>query len=79
MEWYCAHTNFSNKAMREPGGMAVIEEAVKIFLIQEEYIAVYGANNEQRLTGLHETCSISDFRYGVSDRGASIRPYGNCT
>ena len=21
----------------------------------------------------HETCSISDFKYGVSDRGASIR------
>ena len=26
-----------------------------------------------RLTGEHETCSIKDFRYGVSDRGASIR------
>ncbi len=35
--------------------------------------AVYGARNEERLTGLHETCSINDFRYGVSDRGASIR------
>ncbi|MEC7822821.1 MAG: glutamine synthetase, partial [Candidatus Neomarinimicrobiota bacterium] len=33
----------------------------------------YGADNEQRLTGLHETCSINEFRYGVSDRGASIR------
>ena len=39
----------------------------------EEHIAVYGAHNEERLTGLHETCSIKDFRYGVSDRGASIR------
>ena len=26
-----------------------------------------------RLTGLHETQSINDFSYGVSDRGASIR------
>ena len=26
-----------------------------------------------RLTGKHETASISDFKYGVSDRGASIR------
>ena len=34
---------------------------------------VYGPDNEQRLTGLHETCSIDEFRYGVSDRGASIR------
>ena len=30
-------------------------------------------DNEHRLTGEHETCSISEFRYGVSDRGASIR------
>ena len=31
------------------------------------------AYNEQRLTGLHETQSIDQFSYGVSDRGASIR------
>ena len=36
-------------------------------------MGVYGAHNEERLTGLHETCSIHEFRYGVSDRGASIR------
>ena len=36
-------------------------------------ISVYGANNDQRLTGLHETQSIDMFGYGVSDRGASIR------
>ena len=29
-------------------------------------IAVYGAFNDQRLTGLHETASISDFSYSVS-------------
>ena len=28
---------------------------------------------EDRLTGDHETCSIKEFRYGESDRGASIR------
>ena len=38
-----------------------------------ECIAVYGADNDQRLTGLHETQSIDKFSYGVSDRGASIR------
>ena len=60
--------------MREPGGMEVIESACKALgKKHEEHIAVYGSNNEQRLTGLHETCSIKDFRYGVSDRGASIR------
>ena len=69
-----AHTNFSIKSMRAEGGMAVIEEACKkLGEKHEEHIAVYGAHNEERLTGLHETCSIKEFRYGVSDRGASIR------
>ncbi|NQV14836.1 glutamine synthetase beta-grasp domain-containing protein [bacterium] len=69
-----AHTNFSTKAMREEGGYAVVEAACKkLGEKHEEHIAVYGAHNEERLTGLHETCSIHDFRYGVGDRGASIR------
>ena len=69
-----AHTNFSTKAMREPGGMDVIIEACKrLGAKHEEHIAVYGAHNDERLTGRHETCSIHQFRYGVSDRGASIR------
>jgi glutamine synthetase len=34
---------------------------------------VYGADNHMRLTGKHETQSIDQFSYGVSDRGASIR------
>jgi glutamine synthetase len=38
-----------------------------------EHIAVYGADNHLRLTGHHETCDINTFRYGVADRGASIR------
>ena len=69
-----AHTNFSTKSMREEGGYKVIEEACeKLGKRHEEHIAVYGAHNEERLTGLHETCSIHEYRYGVSDRGASIR------
>jgi hypothetical protein len=39
----------------------------------KEHIEVYGADNHMRLTGKHETASIHDFSYGVSDRGASIR------
>jgi glutamine synthetase len=34
---------------------------------------VYGAYNEERLTGKHETASMDTFTWGVSDRGASIR------
>ena len=68
------HTNFSTAAMRADGGMAVIVAACeKLKERHKEHIAVYGAHNEERLTGLHETCSIHEFRYGVSDRGASIR------
>lgn len=69
-----AHTNFSTRSMRAEGGIRVIEEACeKLSLKHAEHIAVYGAGNEERLTGKHETCSINEFRYGVSDRGASIR------
>ena len=39
----------------------------------EEHMKVYGSNNEERLTGLHETQHTSKFSYGISDRGASIR------
>ncbi len=69
-----AHTNFSTIAMREDGGIKVIEEACKkLSKKHAEHIAVYGAHNEERMTGLHETCNIDEFRYGVSDRGASVR------
>lgn len=69
-----AHTNFSTKAMRTTGGLKVIEAACDALAKKHgEHIAIYGAHNEERLTGLHETCSIKEFRYGVSDRGASIR------
>ena len=70
------HTNFSTKSMREEGGMEHIMAAIDS-LSQAESIdkakATYGESLEKRLTGLHETCNISEFRYGVSDRGASIR------
>lgn len=68
------HANFSNGFMRDIGGeenMKAICEAFGDHI--EEHIAVYGADNDKRLTGKHETQSINKFSYGVSDRGASIR------
>lgn len=58
----------------EQGGYKVIIEAVeKLGEKHAEHIAAYGEGNERRLTGRHETASISDFSYGVANRGASIR------
>ena len=34
---------------------------------------MYGAHNEERLTGLHETAPIHEFRFGNRDRSASVR------
>jgi len=69
-----AHTNFSTKSMRAEGGIKVIEEAMKkLEKRHDDHIKVYGAHNEERLTGLHETAPIHAFRYGISDRGASVR------
>jgi glutamine synthetase len=68
------HTNFSTSEMREEGGDLKIGEAIeKLEPKHQEHIDAYGVDNDQRLTGLHETCDINTFRWGVSDRGASIR------
>ncbi len=68
------HANFSNTLIRTAGSKTKIEEVCEAFRpVVDEHIAVYGAYNDQRLTGLHETAAITDFSYGVSDRGASIR------
>jgi glutamine synthetase len=68
------HTNFSTRAMREQGGLEVIKAACeKLNTARDKHMKVYGAGNNERLTGKHETCSYKEFRYGVSDRGASIR------
>src|SRR5438105_7443757 len=65
-----AHTNFSTKAMREDGGLKTIDEAVKkLEKRHDEHIKLYGAHNEERLTGPHETSPITRARFGSFDRG----------
>ena len=68
------HANFSNGAMRDAGEESVFTKICDEFSKNiPACISVYGAHNEQRLTGKHETQSIDQYSYGVSDRGASIR------
>ena len=68
------HANFSNGFLRTAASKAKVEQVCEAFRgVVAEHIAVYGAYNDQRLTGKHETAAITDFSYGVSDRGASIR------
>merc|ERR1711998_101270 len=68
------HTNYSTKKMREEGGLKVITDACEALgKVHQKHIAAYGEGNERRLTGDCETNSIDDFKYGVADRGASIR------
>ncbi len=69
------HANFSNGVMRSCGDENVFNKICEGFGGKniKKHIDVYGAYNDQRLTGLHETQSIDKFSYGISDRGASIR------
>ncbi|MDA3883433.1 MAG: glutamine synthetase beta-grasp domain-containing protein [Bacteroidales bacterium] len=68
------HANFSNEKMRTVGDKQIFEDICNEFGKNiKAHMDVYGAGNELRLTGKHETASIHDFSWGVSDRGASIR------
>lgn len=72
------HTNFSTKPMREDGGYekAIIPALERLKAKHKEHILAYGEGNDLRLTGKHETAHISQFRWGVGDRGASCRVGG---
>lgn len=68
------HANFSNSVLRTCGSKETYDKICEAFRpFVTEHIAVYGAYNDQRLTGKHETAAITDFSFGVSNRGASIR------
>lgn len=68
------HSNFSTTYTRETGGEAYFNALAGGFApLHAEHPAEYGAGNEARLTGAHETASFEKFSFGVSDRGGSIR------
>ena len=69
------HTNFSTAATRSAKtGLRAIEAAIEALAQHHDrHIPHYGDGLAERLTGLHETCSIDTFRSGIADRGASIR------
>jgi glutamine synthetase len=66
------HTNFSTKEMRENYD-TIISACEALGKRADEHIKNYGAGIERRLTGLHETAPWTEYKYGVSDRGASVR------
>jgi glutamine synthetase len=68
------HANFSNNTLRNCGSQETYNQICEAFRpVIKEHIEVYGPDNHLRLTGKHETAAIDQFKYGVSDRGASIR------
>lgn len=69
------HANFSTKGMREEGGYKaeIVPALERLRGKHAEHIAAYGEGNDERLTGKHETAPITEFRWGVADRGASCR------
>jgi glutamine synthetase len=68
------HANFSNGLMRTCGTEETFNKICEAFKKQiPRHIEVYGAHNDLRLTGAHETERLDSFSYGLSDRGASIR------
>ena len=69
------HTNFSTKDMRENenGYELILDSISRLRKKHAEHIDCYGKDNNERLTGICETSSISTFSCGVADRGTSIR------
>lgn len=68
------HVNFSTKSTRNPKGINTINDIIKkLSKKHDEHLIVYGANNENRLTGKHETSSTKTFTHGIGDRTVSVR------
>ena len=82
------HANFSTKYMRDKRGIGVgaagtggINEIHRVIKNMEKHhqedIQHYGADNDKRLSGIHETSSYHAFTWGIANRGASVRINNN--
>ncbi|RYG48733.1 glutamine synthetase [archaeon] len=68
------HMNYSTRAMREEGGFSVMLGVMdRLRARHADHMAVYGEDNELRLTGRHETAPMHHFSHGVANRTASVR------
>ena len=72
------HTNYSTLPMRDGTenrtGIAHINDAIdKLSKVHDEHMAVYGNDNNLRMTGDYETSDYKTFSSGVANRGCSIR------
>ena len=72
------HTNFSTAAMRGESEStdamdAIVSACTKLQANHATHMAVYGEDNACRMTGLHETSSMHECTWSISDRGCSIR------
>jgi glutamine synthetase len=73
-DWVGQEMDDTTRDTNHPLGMAAIEAAcVKLGEKHLEHIELYGHGIRDRLTGKHETCPWNEFRWGVGNRGASIR------
>lgn len=68
------HTNFSTEATRVKNGIEAINKYIdRLKKTVKRDIIFYGADNNLRLTGRHETSKATEFSSGVGTRGTSIR------
>ncbi len=68
------HFNFSTEEFRSPGGVEAMKAFFEVLATRHtEHMAEYGEDNDQRMTGLHETSAYDQFTHGVGDRTRSIR------
>jgi glutamine synthetase len=68
------HTNYSTNSSRNDKELKnIIADMGRLDKSHIRLIALYGEDNQTRLTGKHETSSMEKFSYGIANRGCSIR------